>query len=152
MKSLLLLFVFMLFFSSSSFAVDDHNHMMEKSHELMMSKKPMMASGEGVSVYSLSSFPMFVRAREFVLDAYQFDFYPQEIKVKKGERVRIFATSRDVKHGIYIKEFKINVPVEKGRVKVIEFTADQVGEFDILCSVYCGKGHHVMKAKLIVEK
>ena len=35
--------------------------------------------------------------------------------------------------------------------KKIEFIADKSGEFSILCSVYCGKGHHEMKAKLIVE-
>lgn len=92
------------------------------------------------------------KIKEFNLEAYQFGFSPEVIEVKKGDIVKIFATSRDVTHGVYIKEYNINVPVKKGETKKIEFIADKKGEFYILCSVYCGKGHNVMKANLIVKE
>ncbi len=89
--------------------------------------------------------------KEINLEAYKFGYSPERIVVKKGEVVKLLATSRDVAHGVSIKEYGINEKVEKGKVNNIEFVADKTGEFDILCSVYCGAGHHSMKAKFIVE-
>lgn len=91
------------------------------------------------------------KIKEIDLIVYQFGFQPKEIKVKKGDIVRILVTSRDVPHGIYIKEYDINVPIKRGEIKKIEFMVDKAGEFPILCSVYCGSGHHQMKGELIVE-
>lgn len=92
------------------------------------------------------------KVKEFDLEAYQFSYEPDTITVNKGDDVRIHATSKDVPHGIYIKEYGINETVEKGKVTDVEFTADKAGEFDIICSVYCGPGHRNMKAKLIVKE
>ena len=93
-----------------------------------------------------------LKIKEIKLEAFQFGFSPDTIRVKKGDIVKIYVTSRDVPHGFYIKEYNINVPVQKGKVEKIEFLADKTGEFDILCSVYCGRGHGNMKAKLIVKE
>lgn len=90
--------------------------------------------------------------KDIKLKASQFEFSPNTITVKKGDIVRIFATSRDVPHGIYIKEYGINTTVSNGKYEKVEFLADKAGSFDIMCSVYCGKGHSTMKAKLIVEE
>jgi len=90
--------------------------------------------------------------KEIKVEAFQFGFSPDTIRVKKDDIVKIYITSRDVSHGFYIKEYNINVTVQKGEVKRIEFLADKIGEFDILCSVYCGRGHSSMKARLIVEE
>ncbi|NQS90196.1 YHS domain-containing protein [Patescibacteria group bacterium] len=92
------------------------------------------------------------KIKEFNFEAYQFGYSPERIEVKKGDIVRLLTSSRDVPHGIYIKNYDINATVKKGDIKKIEFIADETGEFDILCSVYCGKGHHGMKAVLVVEE
>ncbi len=92
------------------------------------------------------------KIKDIKLEAFQFEFSPNTITVKKGDIVRIFATSRDVTHGIYIKEYGINSRVSKGKDAKIEFLADKAGSFDIICHVYCGKGHNDMKAKLIVQE
>ncbi len=84
-------------------------------------------------------------------EAYQFAFSPEKIVVKKGDIVQLSVSSRDVPHGIYIKEYNINVPVRKGEVKTIEFLADKPGVFPITCSVYCGRDHSTMSGQLIVE-
>jgi nitrosocyanin len=92
------------------------------------------------------------KIKEINLETYRYGFFPNPIIVKKGDIVKIFATSRDVTHGIHIDRYNINIPVKKGETKKIEFLADKVGEFEISCSVYCGSGHNNMKAKLIVEE
>mgnify|MGYP001170779952 CR=1 FL=1 len=92
------------------------------------------------------------KVKEFNLEAYQFSFSPDKIVVKKGDLVRIYVTSRDVPHGVYIKEYGINISAKKGKPEKIEFVAEEAGRFPILCSLYCGRGHHAMKAELIVEE
>ena len=92
------------------------------------------------------------KIKEINLEAYQFGFAPDPIVVKKNDIVKFNITSRDVPHGVYIKEYGINVSVKKGEIKKIEFIAEKEGEFDILCSVYCGSGHSQMKGRFIVER
>ena len=92
------------------------------------------------------------KIREINLEAYQYGFHPDPIKVKKEEAVRLNITSRDVTHGVYIKDYNINVVAKKGKIEKVEFIANKIGQFDIICSVYCGPGHSKMKGKLIVEE
>jgi len=92
------------------------------------------------------------KIKEINLEAYQYGFSPDPVVVKKGDMVKFDITSRDVTHGVYIKEYGINVVVKKGEHKKKEFLADKEGNFEIVCSVYCGSGHSRMKGKLIVEK
>lgn len=91
------------------------------------------------------------KIKEINVEAFQFGYSPEIIKVKKGDIVRIIFTTRDVPHGFMIKEYGIDVKVKKGEKKEFEFLADKKGEFNIICSVYCGKDHSKMKGKLIVE-
>ena len=53
------------------------------------------------------------KIKEINLEAYQFGFSPGRISVKKGDIVRIYTTSRDVPHGVYIKDYSVNVTVKK---------------------------------------
>jgi len=91
------------------------------------------------------------KIKEINLEAYQFGYEPEEVIVKKGDIVRLLISSRDVTHGVYIKEYGVSTRAEKGKVKKVEFIAKESGKFPILCSVYCGRGHSKMKAVLIVE-
>lgn len=92
------------------------------------------------------------KIKEINLEAYQYGFSPDPVVVKKGDMVKFDISSRDVTHGVYIKEYGINVVVKKGEHKKAEFLADKEGNFEIVCSVYCGSGHSGMKGRLIVEK
>lgn len=91
------------------------------------------------------------KLKVFKVVAYQFAYSPKQIVVKKGDIVRIILTSRDVPHGFYIKEYGINAKAIKGKNRVIEFIANKVGRFKIICSVYCGTGHHKMQGSLVVK-
>jgi cytochrome c oxidase subunit 2 len=91
--------------------------------------------------------------KEFHINAFQFGFDPSAITVKKGDRVRIILTSRDVTHGFAIPAFGISSdPITQGQSVTVEFTADKVGTFEFFCNIPCGPGHREMTGKLIVTK
>lgn len=80
-----------------------------------------------------------------------FEFSEKEIKVSKGDTVRIEFTSEQGFHDWTIDEFSAATErVNAGDSTSVEFVADQVGEFEYYCSV----GNHRalgMVGKLIVE-
>jgi len=108
----------------------------------------MPASGSG----SEKTPPPSAGIKEINVEAFKYGYSPDPIVVKKTETVRILATSRDVTHGFYVKEYGINAAVKKGEKTEIKFVADKAGTFNILCSIYCGAGHSSMKGKIIVEE
>lgn len=85
------------------------------------------------------------------LVARQFAFEPPEVRVKKGERVRLVVTSADVTHGLAILEYNINRQVPPGQEVAVEFTASREGTFTLFCTVFCGTDHAAHKGRLVVE-
>src|SRR5687768_3870960 len=89
--------------------------------------------------------------REIPVVAKKFSFEPARVEVTEGERIRLVVTSADGVHGLEIKKFKVNKKVPRGGEMItIDFVASAPGEFPILCSEYCGKGHEEMKGTLVV--
>jgi heme/copper-type cytochrome/quinol oxidase subunit 2 len=89
--------------------------------------------------------------KEFEMLVHRFAFEPNVIRVNKGDRVIIHATSTDVAHSFLVPELNINERTPAGETVDIEFVADVVGEFDFRCGVPCGSGHRDMVGKIIVE-
>jgi cytochrome c oxidase subunit II len=89
--------------------------------------------------------------REFQLTAQKFEFSPQTIEVKRGDRVKLTVTAVDSQHGFKLEAFHVEQKLPKGHAVTVEFTADQAGTFSFQCSHFCGMGHSKMKGKLIVE-
>ncbi|MEK6963428.1 MAG: cupredoxin domain-containing protein [Nanoarchaeota archaeon] len=89
--------------------------------------------------------------KEFSIIAKQFEFMPNEIHVKKGDKVRLKIKSIDVQHGFNLADFGVQVDLGPGEEKAVEFTANKAGTFDFSCSVYCGNGHSNMRGLLFVE-
>jgi cytochrome c oxidase subunit II len=89
--------------------------------------------------------------QEIQMTAQKYDFNPDTVTVKKGDRVRLVITAVDRDHGIKIDAFHINQKLPKGQPVTVEFTADQAGTFPFECSRFCGLGHKKMKGKLVVE-
>ena len=89
------------------------------------------------------------RSIDIVVKRYAFE--PAVVEVTAGEGVRLVVTSADGVHGLEIKQFKVGKEIPRGDAPVIiEFTADALGRFPILCSAYCGNGHDDMKGTLVV--
>ena len=84
----------------------------------------------------------------------RFEFIPQRIHVREGERVRLVFTSRDTRHGVAIAEYGIyedEIPPRGKGEAVVEFTADRPGTFTYRCAHLCGAGHAMMRGLLVVE-
>jgi cytochrome c oxidase subunit 2 len=84
------------------------------------------------------------------VQAKRYEFIPDPIVVRAGEKVRLQLTSLDVTHGFDLPAYKINLKVEPHKVSTAEFTAGKQGAYPIHCSVFCGWGHPFMKATLVV--
>lgn len=80
-----------------------------------------------------------------------FYFKPSEIRVKKGEKVKIVFSSVSMVHDFVVDELDIRTSViPAGQTATVEFTADKTGTFEYYCSV----GQHRangMVGQLIVE-
>lgn len=83
--------------------------------------------------------------------AERWQFSPQEITVPEGDHVRIELETLDGTHGFEIKKYKAKTVVHRDETVSLEFVADKPGEFEIVCTEYCGSGHERMRAKLIVQ-
>ena len=89
--------------------------------------------------------------RDFVFTASNFKYSLSEIKVNKGDVVRIVLQNTDGTHDLRIDEFSVATKMLKtGEEQMVEFIADKTGTFEFYCSV----GTHRlmgMKGSLIVE-
>jgi plastocyanin len=81
-----------------------------------------------------------------------FYYKPNEIRVKKGETVKITLHSVSMMHDFNIDELNVKSPIVKnGDTGTVEFVASKAGEFEYYCSV----GQHRAQGqvgKLIVEE
>ncbi|MFC1647244.1 cupredoxin domain-containing protein [Patescibacteria group bacterium] len=81
-----------------------------------------------------------------------FYFKPNEIRVKKGEKVTIILSAVDGLHDFVIDEFNASTEkIRSGETSEISFTPDKIGEYEFYCSV----GDHRaqgMVGTLVVEE
>lgn len=91
-------------------------------------------------------------SREIQVTAKKYEFNPNVITVKQGERVKLIITATDRDHGFKCGAFGINQKLKKGAPTTIEFTPDKAGTFPFRCSDFCGAGHLKMKGNIVVEK
>ena len=80
-----------------------------------------------------------------------FSFSPSEIKVKKGDSVKIVFTNKSGSHDFVIDEFNVKTDtIKTGATAEVTFTASKSGTFEYYCSV---DNHRAMgmKGNLIVE-
>jgi len=85
---------------------------------------------------------------EVKLIATSFEFDKTEIKVKKGDKVKLSFENNQGMHNVEIPDLKVTTA--KAGVPV-EFVASKAGTFEFKCGIMCGGGHDKMVGKLIVE-
>jgi len=85
--------------------------------------------------------------KSFEIKAKNWAFEPTEIRVNKGDTVEIKLVNEEGMHEVEIKGYGKKIKDSE----TITFTADKAGEFEFICSLFCGTGHDDMIGKLIVE-
>ena len=83
--------------------------------------------------------------------AHIFSFDPAVITVPVGSRVTFYVTSTDVEHGFSIPMTGVNTMVTPGWVSTVAHTFGTRGSFLLVCNEYCGAGHQMMAAKVVVQ-
>jgi nitrous-oxide reductase len=82
-------------------------------------------------------------------------FEPWKIEVNQGDKVTIYLTNieqtTDELHGFGLNEYNINVVVDPGETKTIEFVADKTGVFPFYCTNFCSALHQEMQGYLLVK-
>jgi nitrous-oxide reductase len=82
-------------------------------------------------------------------------FTPDSIEVNQGDHVTIYATNIeqtiDESHGLGIDEYNVNMQIDPGETKTIEFTADKPGVFAFYCTNFCSALHQEMQGYLLVK-
>ena len=89
------------------------------------------------------------------LIAVRSSFEPNKIEVNQGDKVTIYITNieqtTDELHGFGLLEYNINVVVDPGETKTIEFVAEKAGVFPYYCTNFCSALHQEMQGYLLVK-
>jgi plastocyanin len=89
--------------------------------------------------------------KTFNVEGSSFKFSPNEIRVKKGDTVKIVFNNTEGFHDWVLDEFNVKTKqIPAGQTDTVQFVADKTGTFEYYCSV--GKHRQQgMVGKLIVE-
>ena len=91
------------------------------------------------------------KIKTFTIVGSNFKFAPNEMKVNKGDTVKVIFKSEGKLHDFNIDEFKVKTAqLEEDKSEEVTFVADKTGTFEFYCSI----GEHRemgMKGNLIVQ-
>ncbi len=90
------------------------------------------------------------RVIEINVKNWQFD--PNVITVKKGEKVTLKIAGTEGTHGFAVPGLGINISVAAGQKVSLTLLTDTTGEFEFFCSIPCGPGHPDMRGKIVIEE
>jgi heme/copper-type cytochrome/quinol oxidase subunit 2 len=97
---------------------------------------------------------------EILVIAYQYNFtFVREdgsrtvdvVYLRVNEIYMFNLTSIDVIHSFYVHELSIKLDMIPGRYNIIYVQITQPGVYEVHCAEYCGFGHYLMEAKIIVQ-
>jgi heme/copper-type cytochrome/quinol oxidase subunit 2 len=102
--------------------------------------------------------------KEIHVKAFSYGYIPRQIRVNKGDKVRIFVNNIDKAAGITKNPdvtmgftiygpygLRTNLSAPRGVTAVTEFVADIAGEYAIFCQHFCGPLHLEMRGSFFVD-
>jgi len=72
------------------------------------------------------------------------------LAVPVNQPVELLLNSKDMGHGFYVPEMRIQQDIVPGMEIPLHFTPTKIGRYNIACNQLCGLGHHTMRAFLEV--
>lgn len=89
------------------------------------------------------------------MTAVRSNFEPNKIEVNQGDLVTIYLTNieqtTDEIHGFGLNDYNINIAVDPGETKTVEFVADKTGVYPYYCTSFCSALHQEMQGYLLVK-
>ncbi|HED14126.1 MAG TPA: hypothetical protein ENI62_10835 [Gammaproteobacteria bacterium] len=72
------------------------------------------------------------------------------LELERGKPYRLHLASLDMRHAIVVHELRLMYRIKPDEFKVVKFTPDKAGRFQLLCGEWCGIGHASMTSQLLV--
>lgn len=89
------------------------------------------------------------------MTAVRSNYEPNKIEVNQGDHVTIYLTNieqtTDEIHGFGLESYNIQLTVDPGETKTIDFVADKPGVFAYYCTSFCSALHQEMQGYLLVK-
>lgn len=73
-----------------------------------------------------------------------------ELRAPLNKPIKVTLTSKDTLHAFFIPRFRVQEEAIPGRKTYFWFLPDKKGEFKAFCTEFCGTGHSLMLAKVVV--
>ena len=73
-----------------------------------------------------------------------------ELVVPVNKPIKLLMSSMDVIHSLFVPNFRIKMDVLPNRYTIAWFEATRMGEYNLFCTEFCGKGHSEMIGKVKV--
>ncbi|MFZ3330853.1 MAG: cytochrome c oxidase subunit II transmembrane domain-containing protein [Candidatus Acidiferrales bacterium] len=78
------------------------------------------------------------------------DIVVPTLTVPVNHEVQLMIRSQDVIHNFFVRELRLQQDATPGMVVPLHFTADTIGQYEIVCTQLCGLGHSRMHSYLNV--
>jgi cytochrome c oxidase subunit 2 len=78
------------------------------------------------------------------------DIVVPTLTVPVNRQVELLIRSQDVIHNFFVRELRLQQDALPGMVIPLHFTADKIGQYEIVCTQLCGLGHYRMRSFLNV--
>jgi cytochrome c oxidase subunit 2 len=78
------------------------------------------------------------------------DIVVPTLTVPVNRQVELHVTSQDVIHNIFVRELRLQQDAVPGLIVPVHFTAEKIGQYEIVCTQLCGLGHSRMHSYLNV--
>jgi len=78
------------------------------------------------------------------------DIVVPTLTVPVDHQIELLLRSQDVIHNFYVRELRLQQDAVPGMVIPIHFTANQIGQYEVVCTQLCGLGHYRMHTFLNV--
>jgi cytochrome c oxidase subunit 2 len=78
------------------------------------------------------------------------DIVVPELTVPVNHPVELLLRSQDVVHNFFVRELRLQQDSVPGMMIPVHFTANRIGQYDIVCTQLCGLGHNTMNSFLNV--
>lgn len=75
-------------------------------------------------------------------------FSTGELVVPVGQPIQLVMTSQDVIHSFYVPAFRVKKDAVPNRYTSLWFEVKEPGEYQVLCTEYCGTAHSEMYARI----
>jgi len=111
----------------------------------MVSRYTIRREGEIPIVHPPPGSDIYLLARNFNWGNYY-------LELERGKPYRLHLASLDMRHALVVHELRMMYRIKPDEFKVVAFTPNKTGRFQLLCGEWCGLGHASMITKLLVTE